>query len=87
MKRTGVCPKCGSGRIGYFEELIYYDKEAFLLHERRLKLGATDGGKAAEIESYVCVDCGHLELAVLEPEKVPFTELEGFRWRERDPAK
>ena len=58
MKRTGVCPKCGSEKIGCFDEVTYYDKDSFLLHKRRLKLGATSGGKSAEIETYVCVDCG-----------------------------
>jgi hypothetical protein len=33
-----------------------------------------------EFEAYVCTECGYLETHVKVPTKVPYEEIEGFRW-------
>jgi predicted RNA-binding Zn-ribbon protein involved in translation (DUF1610 family) len=87
MKTSLQCPKCHSLRIGYFERVR--DRGKHSGGERVLDThGELEGGfftgdwkeYTAEVEAYVCTDCGFFEEYVKNPKDVRWDKLERFRW-------
>ena len=88
MKKSKVCPKCQSLRIGYVEKLKDYSGES-------LNIGMFDALADSairskwiryEVEGYLCADCGYLETYVKSPESVDYRMISGFRWINPDPS-
>ena len=96
MKRTRRCPKCKSKRIGYIATVMDDTGRG----ERPRRLAETQKGgflhlgpstvHAAEVEAYVCTDCGFFEEYVKEPKAVEWDKLEAFErvrpFSEREPG-
>jgi predicted nucleic-acid-binding Zn-ribbon protein len=83
MKRTRRCPKCKCRKIGYISTVM--DDTAGGQRPRRLA-ETREGGflkfggavHAAEVEAYVCTECGYFEEYVKKPRDVPWDRLEAF---------
>ena len=87
MKRTWQCPKCAGTRIGYFDQL--HDSRGGPKSEGRkldiVNLGGPFSPIIAEanIEAFVCADCGYFEEYVKDTGNVPWDKLPHFRWCRR----
>ena len=86
MKKTWGCPKCGSERVGYLEDVI--GDGGTRSHGKR-KVGKVRTGSLlglavvesrGEFEAFVCTACGYFEEYVRSPETIPWESVEGFRW-------
>jgi hypothetical protein len=92
MKRSKQCPKCGSLRIGHIEvqpdmsgdiprpgprPAGHTFKEVWLEGKRPHGVGV--------LEAYVCTECGYYESYVVDPQKVPWGQLGGFRMVNPEP--
>lgn len=91
MRDSLRCPKCQSARIGHLERVEDQDGDK-PTRTRSLATGYSGtlftGGMrrhAAEVEAWVCADCGFFEEYVKNPDGVKWDQLPGFRWaREPD---
>ena len=90
--RNGKCPKCSGTKIGRFENVLDVktnNSEAVQIRNREFKrLGSvsektgflSSETKAAEVEAFVCTECGYLEEYVKDPGGVPWEKLSLFSW-------
>jgi len=87
MKRSWKCPKCNGTKIGYLDNL-YDSGGAEQARSRTLQMGQEQEGGIfsqrhiykAEVEAFICTECGYFEEYVREPEKVRWDKLPFFRW-------
>jgi len=83
MKKTGRCPKCGGGRIGFMGKL--QDQIGGSDATRRLgsyvevRQGQLVPIEAA-LEGYMCTDFGFFEEYVTNPQNLNWQQIPGFRW-------
>jgi len=63
MKKTGICPKCKSSEI-YFDsrEATTLDPRGSIFIARR----SFGGHFSAQVETYVCINCGYFEEYITE---------------------
>jgi predicted nucleic-acid-binding Zn-ribbon protein len=95
MKRSGVCPKCDSRKIGYLENVIHrtegvMDSVPIRGHalapfgvERTQSGGlikVIKEGPSGQLEAYVCGSCGYYETYLKDPDSVNYEAVVGFRW-------
>lgn len=96
MKRTGICPKCNSQKVGYLENIIHRTEgQAAELPVRGhcaapLGVGESVSGgfikvtiesPVGQLEAYFCASCGFYETYVKEPDSIPFESITGFKWK------
>jgi len=95
MKRTGICPKCNSNRIGYLENVTQRTEanvgpDAVRGHcpaplgiERSESQGfikVIKEGPVGKLEAYFCTTCGYFETYVKDVASIPFEKIIGFKW-------
>ncbi len=100
MKKTKVCPKCNSQKIGYLENVIHRTEAVVMSHEVRghcpAPLGRTESesggfikviqeGPVGQLEAYFCCSCGFYETYIKEPSNVQFETIIGFKWLNPSP--
>ncbi len=90
--RNGTCIKCGHTRIRHIAnvpdvhtennwETRARNREFRVLGAVERKTGMFSREQLlAEVEAYVCADCGYFEEYVKQPADVPWEELPGSRW-------
>ncbi len=83
MKKSGQCPKCRGGRVGFFGKLE--DQLGGGAATRRLGqyFEVRNGAlvpREADLEGYVCTDCGYFEEYVTSPQNMDWAKIPGFRW-------
>ena len=87
MKNEHRCPKCGSTHGGYFDTVMD-DIGAIEAVPRKLadarasgtwNLGPSAKAKA-EVEAYVCTQCGYFEEYVKDAQNVDWEAIENFHW-------
>ncbi len=84
MKKAGICPKCGSRKIGHFA-YVADETDATTGPGRRRCLwrqsrGFLQGEDRADVEAFVCTECGFFEEYVRDPHAVAWKNLKPFRW-------
>jgi predicted nucleic-acid-binding Zn-ribbon protein len=89
MKKSGVCPKCNGQRVG---RMAYVADESDATTEPGRKrslwwqLEKTGGffsmpdQHRADVEAYVCTQCGYFEEYVKDAHLVEWEKLEPFNW-------
>lgn len=95
MKKSAVCPKCGSKKIGHLDNVIHRtegmasgvpvigNNPAPLGIEHTVLPGplkVIKEGPAGQLEAYLCGECGFYETYVKDPASLTFENLVGFRW-------
>lgn len=95
MKKSGVCPKCGSRRIGHLDKVIQrtegqYSGTPVIGHTSAplgIELTETPGilkvikeGPIGQLEAYLCAECGFYETYVKDPTSLSYDLLVGFQW-------
>ena len=95
MKHTGVCPKCGSQKIGRLEHVIQrteaeLDSRSLIGHcpaplgIQRTQSGGfiklIKEGPVGQLEAYICGACGFYETYVKDPSTIQYDTLIGFSW-------
>ena len=87
MKRTRQCPKCKGKKIGrictVMDDTSRGEKPRRLAETREggfFRFGGTV--YSAEVEAYVCTECGYFEEYIKEPREVAWDRLETFSWLE-----
>jgi predicted nucleic-acid-binding Zn-ribbon protein len=95
MKRSGVCPKCDSRKIGYLANIIHRTdtlsggNPVIANNEAPLGIDRTElpgplkvikEAPAGKLEAYFCGDCGFYETYVKEPSGINSETLVGFKW-------
>jgi predicted nucleic-acid-binding Zn-ribbon protein len=95
MKKTGVCPKCNSRKIGYLENVIQRTEAEISSQPIRGHCPAPLGRTQSEsggflkvikeepvgmLEAYLCASCGFYETYVKDPASIPFERIIGFKW-------
>lgn len=95
MKKSAVCPKCGSTKIGHLDHVIHRTEASYaggtVIGNNPAPLGIahtvlpgplkiTKEGPVGELEAYLCGECGYYETYVKDPASLAFDNLVGFRW-------
>jgi predicted nucleic-acid-binding Zn-ribbon protein len=95
MKKSGVCPKCGSKHIGHLDQVTQrtegqYSGTPVIGHtaaplgiERTEQSGfikVIKEGPLGQLEAYLCGDCGFYETYVKDPASLSYDLLVGFQW-------
>jgi predicted nucleic-acid-binding Zn-ribbon protein len=86
MKRTATCPKCQSTKIGRFDHVADESDATTEPGRRRSLWWQLEGGfwskteHRAEVEAYVCTECGYFEEYVKNPGAVSWEKLAPFSW-------
>ena len=83
--KSGECLHCGGTKVGRLATLrdVGHNNQA---HARALAVSEKAGwsGRSwipqAEVEAYLCTECGYFEEYVSAPKDVPWASLEGFTW-------
>lgn len=58
MKRSGLCPKCGSSNVLHIDTCGLWNRNAY--QQIIVKQ------KTIQIEKYICQDCGYIESYVID---------------------
>lgn len=58
MKKTGLCPKCGSQHILHVHNKGLWKRNSY----HRI----TSGYHTVDVDKYICQDCGYIESYVVE---------------------
>ena len=95
MKNKGVCPKCGSRRIGHLEQVIQrtegqasgvpvigHTPAPLGIEKKELPglIKVIKEGPLGQLEAYLCGECGFYETYVKDPTNQAYDSLVGFRW-------
>ena len=87
MKRDARCPKCESVKIGRFDYLADESDATTEPGRRRTLWWQVEGGffskraeHRADVEAYVCTECGYFEEYVKAPRDVAWEKLAPFSW-------
>ena len=95
MKKTGVCPKCNSNKIGYLENVIQRTEADIGSQAVRghcpaplgIERSGSEGflkvikvGPVGMLEAYICSSCGFYETYIKEPSSVSYDSIIGFKW-------
>ena len=84
MKTTGICPKCQRLKIGHFPYVADETDATTGPGSRRTlwrqSKGFFKGEDRADIEAYVCTECGYFEEYVINPKSVAWENLKPFKW-------
>ncbi len=95
MKKTGVCPKCNSKKIGYLENVIQRTEAEISTQSVRghcpapigIERSESEGflkvikeGPVGKLEAYICSSCGFYETYIKEPAGVVYESIVGFKW-------
>lgn len=70
MRKTRVCPKCGSTSLWYIKDVAANRKTGSLQRQPTFGLAVTGNGPAAlagPLEAYACQPCGYVEFYLKEP--------------------
>ena len=93
MKKTGICPKCNSKKIGYLENVVHRTEAETGSQSLRghcaapLGVGRSESGgflkvikefPIGELEAYFCCSCGFYETYIKNPGNVQFENIIGF---------
>jgi predicted nucleic-acid-binding Zn-ribbon protein len=86
MKTSGKCSKCGSSRVGRLEYVADETDATTEPGKKRSLWWQSEGGffsskvHRADVEAYVCTECGYFEEYVKNPQSIPWENLAPFRW-------
>ena len=69
MRKSGVCPKCGSNSITLNASVGASFASVYVAKLRKPNRIGFESHCASLIEADFCNDCGFMELYVVEPEK------------------
>jgi len=87
MKKTCICPKCESTRVGRLETVRDGRDHGFhnprsLAQEKEGKGWLKSKAVRGLVEAYICTECGYFEEYVSDLAQIDWPALEGFTWHQ-----